>query len=51
MTLSNFHDLDTFDASGSTGGLTIDLGILDGLASATFGSGNDTLNIDAPDDT
>lgn len=39
------NDLNTFNASGSTGNITIDLGTPDELASATFGSGSDTLTI------
>lgn len=46
LTLNSFDDLNTFNASGSTGGLTVNLGAPDELASATFGSGNDIVTID-----
>lgn len=46
VTVSSLNDLNTLNASGSTGNLTINLGAPDELRSATFGSGNDTITLD-----
>jgi len=46
VTASTFNDLVTFNAAGSTGNLTVDLGTPDELTTATLGSGNDTVTLD-----
>lgn len=43
--VSDLNDLNTLNASGSTGNLTVDLGAPDELVSATFGSGSDTVTL------
>jgi len=45
VTMSTFNDLTSFNAAGSTGNLTVDLGTPDELTTATFGSGNDTVTL------
>lgn len=45
VTLTGFDDLTTFNASGSTGNLTVNLGTPDELTTATFGSGKDTVTL------
>lgn len=45
VTMTGFDDLTSFNAAGSTGNLTVDLGTPDELTSATFGSGNDTVTV------
>jgi len=46
VTLTGLDDLNTFNAAGSTGNLTVNLGTPDELRTATFGSGNDTVTLD-----
>lgn len=46
VTMTGFDDLTSFNAAGSTGNLTVDLGTPDELTTATFGSGNDTVTLD-----
>lgn len=43
--ITAMDDLNTFNASGSTGNLTVDLGTPDELRSASFGSGNDIVTM------
>lgn len=45
VVITDLDDLNTFNASGSTGNLTVDLGTPDELTSARFGSGNDTVTL------
>lgn len=45
VVISALDDLNTVNASGSTGNLTINLGSPDELRSATFGSGNDIVTL------
>lgn len=42
---AGLDDLNTLNASGSTGNLTVALGTPDELSSATFGSGSDTVSV------
>jgi hypothetical protein len=45
VVITALDDLNTFDASGSTGNLTVNLNTPDELRSATFGSGNDIVTL------
>jgi hypothetical protein len=45
VVITALNDLNTFNASGSTGNLTVDLGTPDELRSASFGSGNDIVTL------
>ena len=45
VTMTGFDDLTSFNAAGSTGNLTVNLGTPDELTTATFGSGNDTVTL------
>lgn len=45
VTMTGFDDLTSFNAAGSTGNLTVNLGTPDELTTATFGSGNDTVTV------
>jgi hypothetical protein len=45
VAITTLDDLNTLNASASTGNLTINLGTPDELTSAVFGSGNDTISL------
>jgi len=46
VTLTGFEAISTFNAAGTTGNLTIDMGAAVDLTAATFGAGKDIVTID-----